>query len=202
MLEIRNICKNFGDRVIFKDFSCSIKQGDFVVFTGKSGCGKTTLLNIIGGIETIDSGKVLLDGLDLSNNTDIIKAYREKLGFLFQNYALVENKKVEENILMIDKKYRNNLTVSDVLEKVGLSDFKKSKIYTLSGGEQQRVAVARLFMKKCSVILADEPTGSLDRHNADLIMEHVAELNRIGKTIILVTHDEDLKRMGDVIIEL
>ena len=78
----------------------------------------------------------------------------------------------------------------------------RSKIYTLSGGEQQRVAVARLFMKKCSVILADEPTGSLDRHNADLIMEHVAELNRIGKTIILVTHDEDLKRMGDVIIEL
>ena len=78
MLEIKNISKNFGERVIFKDFSCSIKQGGFVVFSGKSGSGKTTLLNIIGGIERIDSGKVMLDGLDLSNNTDVIKAYREK----------------------------------------------------------------------------------------------------------------------------
>lgn len=202
LLEIKNISKSFGNRVIFKNFSCIIKQGDFVVFSGKSGSGKTTLLNIIGGIEKIDSGKVILDGLDMSKNSDIIKAYREKLGFLFQNFALVENKTVEENILMIDKKYRNNLTVANVLEKVGLNGYEKRKIYTLSGGEQQRVAIARLFMKKCSIILADEPTGSLDRYNAYLIMEHLKELNRIGKTIILVTHDEELKKMGDVIIEL
>lgn len=202
LLEIKNISKSFGNRVIFKNFSCTIKQGDFVVFSGKSGSGKTTLLNIIGGIEKIDSGKVILDGLDMSKNSDIIKAYREKLGFLFQNFALVENKTVEENILMIDKKYRNNLTVANVLEKVGLNGYEKRKIYTLSGGEQQRVAIARLFMKKCSIILADEPTGSLDRYNAYFIMEHLKELNRIGKTIILVTHDEELKKMGDVIIEL
>ncbi|MEK3644518.1 ATP-binding cassette domain-containing protein [Aeribacillus sp. FSL M8-0235] len=103
---------------------------------------------------------------------------------------------------MIDKKYRNNTTVSAVLEKVGLNGYEKRKIYTLSGGEQQRVAIARLFMKKCSIILADEPTGSLDKYNANLVMEHVKELNRLGKTIILVTHDEELKKMGDVIIEL
>lgn len=202
MLEIKNISKFFGERVIFRDFSYSIKQGDFVVFSGKSGSGKTTLLNIIGGIEKIDSGKVMLDGLDLSNNADVIKAYREKLGFLFQNYALIENKTVAENILMIDKKYRNNMSVSSVLEKVGLSGYEKNKIFTLSGGEQQRVAIARLFMKKCSIILADEPTGSLDRHNANSIMGHIKELNKIGKTIILVTHDEELKKMGDAILEL
>lgn len=202
MLEIKNITKKFGDRVLFEDFSCSIKQGEFVVFSGKSGSGKTTLLNIIGGIEKVDAGKVFIDGLDLSKNDDILKAYREKLGFLFQNFALVENKTVEENILMMDKKYRNNTTVSAVLEKVGLNGYEKRKIYTLSGGEQQRVAIARLFMKKCSIILADEPTGSLDKYNANLVMEHVKELNRLGKTIILVTHDEELKKMGDVIIEL
>lgn len=202
MLEIKNISKKFGDRVIFNDFSCSIKQGDFVVFSGKSGSGKTTLLNIIGGIEKIDSGKVILDGLDLSINADVIKAYREKIGFLFQNYALVENKTVAENILMIDKKYRNNMTVSSVLEKVGMNGYEKSKIFTLSGGEQQRIAIARLFMKKCSIILADEPTGSLDKHNANLIMGHIKELNKGGKTIILVTHNEELKKMGDAILEL
>lgn|SRR5690606_33209069 len=102
----------------FYTISCSIKQGEFVVFSGK-----TTLLNIIGGIEKVDAGKVFIDGLDLSKNDDILKAYREKLGFLFQNFALVENKTVEENILMIDKKYRNNTTVSAVLEKVGFIYF-------------------------------------------------------------------------------
>lgn len=202
MLEIKNITKKFGDRVLFKDFSCSIKQGEFVVFSGKSGSGKTTLLNIIGGIEKVDEGEVFIDGLDLSKNADIMKVYREKIGFLFQNFALVDNKTVEENILLIDKKYRNNTTVSSVLKKVGLSGYEKRKIFTLSGGEQQRVAIARLFMKKCSIVLADEPTGSLDSHNANLVMEHVKELNRMGKTIILVTHDEKLKKMGDVILEL
>ncbi|MCR6095614.1 ABC transporter ATP-binding protein [Salipaludibacillus agaradhaerens] len=202
MIEIKNMSKNFGERVIFNNFSCSIKQGEFVVFSGRSGCGKTTLLNIIGGIEKVDNGHVFIDNLDLSNNKDIIKLYREKIGFLFQNFALVENKTVEQNILMIDKRYRTPTTVSSTLEKVGLKGYERNKIYTLSGGEQQRVAIARLFMKKCSIILADEPTGSLDKYNANLIMEHLQELNRSGKTIILVSHDEELKKMGDVIIEL
>lgn len=202
LIEIKNMSKNFGERVIFNNFSCSIKQGEFVVFSGRSGCGKTTLLNIIGGIEKVDNGHVFIDNLDLSNNKDIIKLYREKIGFLFQNFALVENKTVEQNILMIDKRYRNPTTVSSTLEKVGLKGYERNKIYTLSGGEQQRVAIARLFMKKCSIILADEPTGSLDKYNANLIMEHLQELNRSGKTIILVSHDEELKKMGDVIIEL
>lgn len=105
--------------------------------------------------------------------------------------TLVENKTVEENILMIDKRYRNQMTVSSMLEKVGLKGYEHNKIYTLSWGEQQRVAIARLLMKKCSIILADEPTGSLDKYNANLIVEHLKELNSIGKTIILVTHDEE-----------
>lgn len=202
MIQIENISKKFGEHVIFENFSCSIKQGDFVVFSGKSGSGKTTLLNMIGGIEQFDSGRIIVDDLNLSNNNDIIKLYREKIGFLFQNFALVEYKTVEENILMIDKKYRNNVTVSSVLGKVGLSGYEKRKIFTLSGGEQQRVAIARLFMKKCSIVLADEPTGSLDRNNANIVMKYIKELNELGKTIIMVTHDEKLKELGGNLIEL
>lgn len=202
MIKIDNISKSFGDRTILKNFSCSIKQGDFVVFSGKSGSGKTTLLNMIGGIEQIDSGKIMIDDLDLSNNHDIIKLYREKIGFLFQNFALVESKTVEENILMIDKKYRNNVTVTSVLDKVGLGGYEKRKIFTLSGGEQQRIAIARLLIKRCSIVLADEPTGSLDSYNSNIVIEHIKELNELGKTIIMVTHDEKFKKLGGRLIEL
>jgi putative ABC transport system ATP-binding protein len=202
LIQIDNLSKRFGEHTIFNNFSCSIKQGDFVVFSGKSGSGKTTLLNMIGGIEPFDSGKILVDDLDLSVNDHIIKLYREKMGFLFQNFALVEYKTVEENILMIDKKYRNDVTVPYVLDKVGLSGYEKRKIFTLSGGEQQRIAIARLLMKKCSIVLADEPTGSLDSYNASIIMKHIKELNESGKTILMVTHDENLKKLGGNRIEL
>ncbi|WP_390410049.1 ATP-binding cassette domain-containing protein [Lacticaseibacillus jixiensis] len=202
MLELKEITKSFGDRVIFNQFSCQIEQGQFVIFSGRSGSGKTTLLNIIGGIEPIDSGQVLLDGLDLSNNREAIRDYREKLGFLFQNYALVEQKTVAENLAMIAPKYREDLTMAAALAKVGLTDYEQKKVYTLSGGEQQRVALARLFMKKCSVVLADEPTGSLDQVNRDLVMDQIMTLNQTGKTIILVTHDEQIKKLGDVVIAL
>ena len=173
MIRIEHVYKKFDEHIIFKDFSLTISQGEFVIFSGKSGSGKTTLLNVIGGIEKIDSGNVFVDSLDLSKNKDIITLYREKVGFLFQNFALVENKSVEENILIIDKKYRTNETVSSVLEKVGLSGYENRKVFTLSGGEQQRVAIARLFMKKCNIVLADEPTGSLDAHNASVVMKHL-----------------------------
>jgi putative ABC transport system ATP-binding protein len=202
VIQIKNLSKRFGERVLFENFSRTIDQGDFVIFNGESGAGKTTLLNMIGGIEPYDSGQILVDDLDLSVNQDIIKLFREKTGFLFQNFALVETKTVEENINMIDKKYCNPETVASVLERVGLVGFEKRKIFTLSGGEQQRVAVARLFMKKCTIVLADEPTGSLDRKNSDCIINYMKELNATGKTIIMVTHDEALKRIGDYTIEL
>ncbi|MBC1422912.1 ATP-binding cassette domain-containing protein [Listeria seeligeri] len=202
MIEINNLSKKFDERIIFDNFSYSIKQGEFIIFSGASGSGKTTLLNMVGGIEQIDAGEISIDGLNLSKSKDIITIYREKIGFLFQNFALVENKTVEENIHMIDKKYRNDVTVASVLDTVGLSGYEKRKVFTLSGGEQQRVAIARLFMKKCTIVLADEPTGSLDRNNADIVMGHIMELNKLGKTILMVTHDEKLKQQGGRVIEL
>ena len=202
MIEIQNLCKRFESKILFDHFSCEIKEGEFVVFSGESGRGKTTLLNMIGGIESIDAGKIVVEGMDVSDNKNLMKLYRETFGFLFQNFALIEQKTVSENLLMIDNKYRNGKTVHDVLEKVGLAEFEKRKVYTLSGGEQQRVAIARLLMKRCSIVLADEPTGSLDRRNADIIAEHLVEINKSGKTIIMVTHDEKLRSLGSHVVEL
>lgn len=202
MIRIQNLNKKFDDHIIFKDFSCEIEDGEFVIFNGESGKGKTTLLNMIGGIEKYDSGKIIVDELDLTKNKDILKLFREKVGFLFQNFALVEKETVEDNLNMIDKKYRTEESISDILEKVGLKGYEKRKVYTLSGGEQQRVAVARLFLKKCKIILADEPTGSLDRRNAGIVMDYLIELNKSGKTVIMVTHDEEYKKIGGKIINL
>ncbi|MBR3645736.1 MAG: ATP-binding cassette domain-containing protein [Lachnospiraceae bacterium] len=202
MIKISNLCKKYGEHVIFEDFSCEIKDGEFVVFNGVSGKGKTTLLNMIGGLEKYNSGSIEIDGLDLKKSKNVMKLYKDKIGFLFQNFALVEKDTVDKNLKMIDKKYRSDISIQDALKKVGLENYEKRKIYTLSGGEQQRVAIARLLLKKCSVVLADEPTGSLDRANADIIMNYLKELNEAGKTIIMVTHDEKYKSECGRVIEL
>lgn len=202
MIEIMNICKSFEERTIFYDFSLSIRDREFLIITGNSGSGKTTLLNLIVGIETPDSGEIYIDGLNTKNQRDLLKIYREKAGFLFQNFALADNKSVLENLLFVDKKCRTNISPSSALEQVGLPGYEKRKIYTLSGGEQQRVAIARLLIKKCSIVLADEPTGNLDDQNTLLIMELLDDLNRQGKTIIMVTHDERIKHHATKTIHL
>lgn len=124
------------------------------------------------------------------------------VGFLFQNFALAEDKTVEQNLKLVRKTSQSGVCVEDALKRVGLLDKLKNKVYTLSGGEQQRVALARLMIKKCDIILADEPTGSLDSKNADAVMDILRSLNAEGKTIILVTHDEKIKKQGKRVIEL
>ena len=118
------------------------------------------------------------------------------------NFALIENKTVEQNLELIRKGSRTNYTIEEVLERVGLGSKRNSKVYTLSGGEQQRVALARLFLKKCDIILADEPTGSLDAKNAQIIMDILLSLNAEGKTVIIVTHDQKIKDKAQRVIEL
>ena len=202
MIEVKNLTKTFGEVCVFKDLSFNIDNGEFVVFSGKSGCGKTTMLNLIGGIDTPDSGEILVDGADITKQKNRIEYFRNKVSFLFQNFALIDNKTVEENLNMVKKNTRTDTTIEQALESVGLKDKIKAKVYTLSGGEQQRVALARIMIKKCSIILADEPTGSLDRENATGVMDILKRLNDEGKTVILVTHDEELKKTGSRIIEL
>ncbi|MFJ7646811.1 ABC transporter ATP-binding protein [Lysinibacillus sp. NPDC097279] len=202
MIEIKNLSKSFGNRELFKDFSLTIQEGEFIVFSGPSGCGKTTLLNMIGAIEQIDSGTILVDSMDISQKKNQLNYFGNKVGFLFQNFALIEDKTVSYNLKMIKQKNRSNISLEEALKSVGLLDKMFNKVYTLSGGEQQRIALARLMIKKCDIILADEPTGSLDKANAEVVMSILKNMHALGKTIILVTHDEDIKKRGERIVEI
>ena len=163
MIIIRGLNKAFGEKIIFSNFNLEIPDGSFVVISGDSGSGKSTLLNMIGGIEKPDSGSIIIEGLNITRLKNKNSFFADTVGFLFQNFALLENKTVKENLSLIKKSRRNKVSLKEA--------------YQLSGGEQQRVALARLMMKKCSVVLADEPTGSLDKKNRDIVMRLLHELN-------------------------
>ncbi len=202
MIEIENLCKSFGNKVLFDQFNLTIRDGEFIVFAGESGCGKTTLLNMIGGLEKTDSGIIRIDGKDIKERKNLKEYYLYKVGFLFQNFALVENKTVRENLEFVQKKARTDISIEEALNKVGLADKINEKIYKLSGGEQQRVAAARLLVKKCMLVLADEPTGSLDSRNGKRIMEMLHMMNEMGKTIIVVTHNENIINSERRVVQL
>lgn len=202
MIEIRNITKKFGDKIVFQDFSLIIKEQEFVVLSGNSGCGKTTLLNMIGGLEKPDNGEIIVDGFNVNSKRGKAEYYKNKIGFLFQNFALVENKTVRKNLEMVQKSARTEMSIEEVLEQVGLLGEIDSYVYQLSGGEQQRIALARLMYKKCDIILADEPTGSLDSGNTKMVMDFLHKINQQGKTIVLVTHDEKIIQREENVIQL
>lgn len=196
MLEMKEIRKGYGKKVLYSDFNLTIEPGEFVVLGGKSGCGKTTLLNMIGSLEKPDAGTITYNGKDIFSRGYQRKYLQSDVSFLFQNFALVENKTVRQNLALVQKKQQSDYTMESALEFVGLSDVLNQKVYQLSGGEQQRVAMARVLMKKSSLVLADEPTGSLDKENADNIIRLLKELNKQGKTIIMVTHMEEYRNVG------
>lgn len=195
IIELKNINKSYSNKYLFKNLDFSIKKGEMVAITGPSGVGKSTLLNIIGLIDKPDSGEVVI----CSNKNPFdkekvkLKLFRDNIGYLFQNYALVDNYTVSKNLdiaLEYVKNKNKKRLKEEALEKVGLLDKLNNKIFELSGGEQQRVALARLMLKEKDIILADEPTGSLDEDNRDIILKLLKQLNDEGKTIVLVTHDK------------
>ena len=201
MIELVNINKNFGEKTILDNCSFNINPNDFVAIVGESGSGKTTLLNILGLIESVDSGKVKMFDEEYikPNSIQANKLIRERIGFVFQNFALIDNQTVLYNLLMAMKyrslkKSEKLVEIEKVLEFVGLGGYQNKKIYELSGGEQQRIAIARAILKPHDLILADEPTGSLDDVNKQIIFELFETLNEQGKTIIIVTHDFELAK--------
>ncbi|RAS78360.1 ABC transporter ATP-binding protein [Priestia endophytica] len=194
--ELIEVNKRYGEKYILEDFSLSIHKSEMMAITGRSGSGKTTILNIIGVLEKPDSGIVQLFGTEnprlSSSKTN--QLLRTKIGYLFQNFALIEDSTINENLeipLIYSKmsKKEKEKRKKQVLEQVGLHVSLQQKVHQLSGGEQQRVAIARILLKQCELILADEPTGSLDLKNRNEIMELLIQLNQAGKTIVIVTHD-------------
>lgn len=202
IVKVINLNKNFGSRNILNNFNLSIEEQEIITITGKSGCGKSTLLNIIGLLDEYTSGSLLINGKEISKITskEAVLLRRYHIGYIFQNYALIERSTVEENLKLAarytSEKDKKGI-IQQALSKVGLEGYEKKKVYELSGGEQQRVAIARVFIKPCSLILADEPTGSLDSANKLLVLNLLEQLRQEGKTVIIVTHDLDIaERFG------
>lgn len=198
-IEIVNVTKKYGSKEIFTDLNLTFEAGKSYALIGGSGSGKTTLLNIIGRLEKIDSGKVLVDKQDIWKTKERTY-FKNTIGYVFQNYSLIENKTVYDNLKLLNK---DKKIISEILEKVGLStDYLKHKIYELSGGQAQRVAIARMLMKPRKIILADEPTGALDSEIGNEIINLL--LNEAAKNnyVIIATHDPAVYSKVDVIIDI
>ena len=187
-----------------RDVDFEIEKGEFCVIVGASGAGKTTILNILGGMDTLTSGSVKLDGREISTlNKRQLTAYRRyDVGFVFQFYNLVQNLTALENVELAAQICKEPLDAATVLKQVGLEDRMANFPAQLSGGEQQRVAIARALAKNPKLLLCDEPTGALDSKTSAEIMELFLSLNDQGRTVIIVTHDQKIAEQCDRIIEI
>ena len=198
-IDLLNVSKSFGSKKIFTDLNLIFESGKSYALIGGSGSGKSTLLNIIGRLEKIDSGNVLVDKQDIWKIKERT-FFKNTVGYVFQNYSLIDNKTVYDNLSLITK---DKKTITDVLEKVGLSsDYLHQKIYELSGGQAQRVAIARMVMKPRKIILADEPTGALDGEIGKEIIRLLLNEKDEDKYVIIATHDPAVYNEVDVIIDM
>lgn len=206
-IEFKNVVKEYkmGEVSIkaLDKTNFEIEKGELVVIVGPSGAGKTTALNILGGMDNATSGKVIIDGKDISKfkKKDLIKYRREDIGFVFQFYNLVQNLTAIENVELATQICKNPLKPATMLEKVGLKDRMKNFPSQLSGGEQQRVAIARAIAKNPKLLLCDEPTGALDYKTGKQILQLLQDTCRKEKmTVIIITHNSALTPMADRVI--
>ena len=203
MIEMKNLGKTYGNKenatVALDHINLTVKQGEFVAIMGKSGAGKSTLLHILGGLDTFDSGEYHLMGKNVGAMKDsaLSRLRNETIGFVMQDFALISEKTVLFNTMLplfFDKTPWSQMKAQGLaaLERVGIQELAKKRVNQLSGGQKQRVAIARAIVKDPLLLLADEPTGSLDSETGKSIMEILTALNGQGTTIVLVTHDEDV----------
>lgn len=215
ILKLENINKTFNTKsesvVALNNISLDVEQGDFIAIVGTSGSGKTTLLNILGLLDQKTSGDYWIEDTKIEDLTEkeIARLRNENFGFILQNYALINDYSVYDNIkIPLDyrhKKYSKNKAgrkIIDIAETLNIAEKLKQPAKNLSGGQKQRVAIARALINDTKVILADEPTGSLDKKHTEEILEIFKELNEIGKTIILITHDEKVAGICKKIIHI
>ena len=208
-LEVKDLHKSFGTgdtkQEVLKGMSFNVKKGEFCVLLGPSGSGKSTLLNIIGGIDTPDSGIISIDGelLKDMNEKDLTGYRRRHLGYVFQLYNLIANLNVKENIEVGASLSDHPLDIDDLLHTLGLWEHRYKLPNQLSGGQQQRVSIGRAIVKNPDLLLCDEPTGALDYTTSKEILQLIEQINeKYGNTIIMVTHNEPIRGMADHVIKL
>lgn len=199
LVVLNEVHKSFGKKLLFDDLNLTLPRGQLIAITGESGAGKSTLLHIIAGLEAADQGRVQSCGMDVQElrGRKKLRFYRESVAFVFQNFALIEYETVEANLeialhyVAMSKKEKVQAK-ERALAQVGLPGFLKRPVYELSGGEQQRVALARAALKPAKLILCDEPTGSLDPHHRDQVMQILRSFCDQGKTVLVVSHDSGI----------
>ncbi len=183
----------------------TLDEGKFIVILGPSGAGKSTLLNLLGGLDSPTSGKIIVEGKDISTlSGDELAEYRAaKVGFVFQFYNLVPTLTVHENVALVKEIAPESLSATKMIEEVGLIDHLKNFPSELSGGEQQRVSIARALAKNPKILLCDEPTGALDSETGVLVLKLLLKMARdYGKTIVIVTHNQNIAKMADVVMRV
>jgi putative ABC transport system ATP-binding protein len=211
IVSVRDLCKQFAEgdpsdstiRHILDSVSLDIEQGEFFVLLGKSGSGKSTLLNLVSGIDTADSGSIVIDDTDITklNDRQLTLFRRDRIGIIFQFFNLIPTLTVLENVLLpleLSGSHDGEVKARHLLGRVGLADRANTFPDKLSGGEQQRVAIARALIKEPALIIADEPTGNLDEETGDQVLALLLELTRdSGRTLVMATHNAEVVAMAD-----
>ncbi|ATZ04631.1 ABC transporter ATP-binding protein [Streptococcus suis] len=207
MIEIQGLKKSFEQRVIFSDLNMKLEKGKIYALIGKSGSGKTTLLNMLAKLEAPDGGRIMYQGQDLSTLSSQV-FFRQEMGYLFQHFGLLENQSIRENLDLgfvgqklskVERLQRQLVAMEQV--NLGYLDMNKP-VYTLSGGEAQRVALAKLILKNPPLILADEPTAALDPKNSEEVMQLLTELKNDKRVIVIATHNPAIWEKADVVIDM
>ncbi|MFF8567517.1 ABC transporter ATP-binding protein [Streptomyces albidoflavus] len=210
MIDLKGLSKSFGDRALWQELTFTVEPGRMLALTGPSGSGKSTLLNCLGLLDTPSAGTMVHDGRDLTRlSARKARAFRrDTLGYLFQNYALIDNATVAENLSVVLKPLRSrreqtaSRTPTEALEQVGLSGRETEVVHRLSGGEQQRVALARLIVKQPALVLADEPTGALDLDNTHMVISTLRALAETGCAVVIATHDPAVRELCDSVLDV
>jgi len=209
LIEIKNVYKIYKTgkikTTVLNNINLDIKKGEILVILGPSGSGKTTMLNVISGLDKITKGKIMYNGKAISKYRDAkMTRFRKKnLGFIFQTYNLLEHLNVYENVLVGASLGKVKTDIDKIIDTVGLTKHKKKYMHELSGGEQQRVSIARALAKNPEVMFCDEPTGALDEKTGKVVLESLVEANeKIGTTMIIVTHNPGIALIGDRIIKM
>lgn len=209
IVKFENVSKIYeaGDHILkaLDDVSLSLEKGKLIVILGPSGAGKSTLLNLLGGLDNPSMGKIIVDGKDIStlNNNELADYRAQKVGFIFQFYNLIPTLTVLENVSLVNEISKNHLDAKEMLEEVGLIDHINNFPIELSGGEQQRVSIARALAKNPEIVLCDEPTGALDSKTGVVVLKLLLSMcKNHNKTIIIVTHNQNIAKIADTVIHV